>query len=218
MQVFQNLDSIEYRPSTKYQRTDPAFILVVPLIERVTGQDFDSWMSENIFQPAGMTDTYYYNPGYELPRMAHGYKPVDGPTQAGVFRSEDGKWEEYDYGETAFFLTKADRGAYSSARDLMRWNKALYSEKIISKESLDTINTGYIPTEIPYVKYGFANAVENAPGKPRKIYHLNTNGGFAIAEAVFPDKDISYTIFATRKNWDQDYIFAKMDTILFNLH
>ncbi len=215
MQIFRDLGADDYTPSTEYQRTDPAFILVVPLIERVTGRDFDSWMSDNIFKPAGMTDTYYYNPGCTLPRMAHGYRRTNGNTRAGVFRSADGRWEEYDYGEADYFLTKADRGAYSSARDFMRWNRALYSGKIISKQSLDSINTSYLTTaDEPNVTYGFANAIENIPGKPIKIYHLNTNGGFSITEATIPERKISYLIFATRADWDQRGVFDKVDSIL----
>lgn len=215
--IFQDLDSIDYTPNTHYLREDPSFILVVPLIERVTGHNFDDWMEENIFKPAGLTDTYYFNPGYTLPRIAHGYRRTQGSTAPGVFRSEDGNWEEYDYGEAEFFLTKADRGAYSSARDFMRWNKALYSGKILSEESLKIINTGYIPTDVPYVEYGLANAVESVPGKPQKVYHLNTNGGFSIIEATIPSRNISYVILAARADWDQRKTFAKVDSILLRL-
>lgn len=215
--LFQDLDSIDYTPNTHYLRTDPSFILVVPLIERVTGINFDDWMSENIFKPAGLTDTYYYNPGSTLPHMSHAYRKASGKARPGIFRSEDGKWEEYDYGEAEFFLTKADRGAYSSARDFMRWDRALYSGKVISEESLKEINTGYIPTDVPYVEYGLANAVESVPGKPVKVYHLNTNGGYSIIEASIPSHRMSYVIFATRSDWDLRATFAKVDSILLRL-
>jgi len=59
IEIFRDLEATEFEPGKHYQRTDPAFILVVPLIERVTGVNFDDWMAENIFEPAGLTDTYY---------------------------------------------------------------------------------------------------------------------------------------------------------------
>ena len=217
IQIFQDLDTIDFTPSTHYLGTDPAFILVVPLIERITMKEFDTWMHDNIFKPAGMTDTYYYNAGIKLPRMAHAYRRAGNTTRAGVFRSEDGKWEEYDYGEAEFFLTKADRGAYSSARDFMRWNRALYSGKIVSLESLDSINTGYIPTDIPYVTYGYGNAIDNTPGKEPKVFHMNTNGGFSIIEASIPGLKLNYVILANRADWNRHYICAKVDSILMKL-
>ncbi len=215
MQIFKDLDSIDYNPSTTYQRSDPAFILVAPLIERVTGHDFDDWMRQNIFLPAGLTDTYYYNPGCFLPRMAHGYKPADRNTAPGIYLSEDGKWQEYDYGEAEFFLTKADRGAYSSARDIMRWNKAVYSGKLLPKEIIDSLNTPRLATDIPFVNYGYANAVEEKPGRNKKIYHLNTNGGFTIFEATVPERKMSYLIFSNRDDFDDSLLVEEMEKILY---
>ena len=37
MQIFQNLDTVAFEAGTHYQRDDPAYILVAPLIERITG-------------------------------------------------------------------------------------------------------------------------------------------------------------------------------------
>ncbi len=217
IQFFEDLDTVALTPSSHYLRSDPAFVLVAPLIERITGHSFDEWMADNLFKPAGMTDTRYFNAGDLLPRASHGYRCSEGKTTPGVFRSSDGKWEEYDYGEVDFFLTKADRGAFSSARDFMRWNKALYSGKIISRALVDSINTGYIPSDIPYVSYGLANAVAQKPGRPLKIYHANTNGGYGIVEATIPSENISYLIFSTRANWDLIEVFEKVDSILLKL-
>lgn len=214
MQIFKDLDSIDYRPSTTYQRSDPAFILVAPLIERVTGQNFDTWMQQNIFEPAGLTDTYYFSPGRNMPRMAHGYKPADGTTAPGINVSDDGKWQEYDYGEAEFFLTKADRGAYSSARDMMRWNQAIYSGRILPLEIIDSINTSRLVTDIPYVTYGYANAVEEKPGREKKIYHLNINGGFTTFEATVPSRKMSYLIFSNRNDFNERELVEKMEKIL----
>ncbi len=52
MQIFQNLDTVAFEAGTHYQRDDPAYILVAPLIERITGQSFDRWMRDSIFNPA----------------------------------------------------------------------------------------------------------------------------------------------------------------------
>ena len=164
IQFFEDLDTVALTPSSHYLRSDPAFVLVAPLIERITGHSFDEWMADNLFKPAGMTDTRYFN-----------------------------------------------------ARDFMRWNKALYSGKIISLALVDSINTGYIPSDIPYVSYGLANAVAKKPGKPVKIYHANTNGGYGIVEATIPSENISYLIFSTRADWDLIEVFEKVDSILLKL-
>lgn len=213
MLVFQNLESAEYDAGAHYNRQDPAYILVAPLIERVTGQGFDQWMETNIFSPSGMKEAFYYTPGFKMPKAAHGYRRVEQGNKALSFRSEDGKWEEYDFGEAPFFLTKADRGVYASARDFMQWNRALYSGKIISDSLLSMMYMPYIQTDIPMVGFGLGTAVKTEPGFPPKAYHLNANGGFAIVEGSWPSKRLHYIVFSNRNDWDRRAVNNSIDSI-----
>ncbi len=213
MQVFQNLDRVSFEPGTHYESQDPAFILVAPLIERVTGENFDDWMQANIFAPAGMTETFYYQPDVERANMAHGYKRADSRYEPLAFRSKDGRWDEYDYGEADYFLTKADRGAYSSSRDFMRFKRALYGGRVVADSMLVAMNKPYIATEIPMVSFGLGGAVRLEPGLPAKSYHLNSNGGFSIVEGCWPDKKLHYLVFSNRNDWDLRGVTASIDSI-----
>lgn len=161
-----------------------------------------------------MTETFYYSPGKDSENMAHGYRKAEGGKRPLTYRSKDGKWDEYDYGEVDFFLTRADRGAYSSARDFMRFNKALYSGEIISPESLGQMITPYIATDIPLVSFGLGGAIRNEPGHPAKSYHMNSNGGFTILEGTWPDVNLHYLMFSCRPQGDQRKLTAKIDSIL----
>lgn len=214
MKVFQNLEFTEFAPGTRYQRHDPAFILVAPLIERVTGLDFDTWMKDNIFEPAGMKEAYYYSPDQKLESMAHGYTKADPKKSPITYRSEDGKWDEYDFGEATFFLTKADRGLYTSARDFMQWKRALFSGKIVSDSSLAAMQYEYIPTDIPGVSFGLGVGVLNEPGMPTKRYHINSNGGFSILACSWPQAKLHFLIFSNRIDWDRRAVNHKVDSIL----
>ena len=99
MHSFQHMTVAEFAPGIHYDRQDAAYILVAPLIERVTGRNFVDWMDENIFRPAGMREAFYYTYDGGLPTTAHAYRPARRDTSPLVFRSDDGKWEEYDLGE-----------------------------------------------------------------------------------------------------------------------
>ena len=213
MQVFVNLDSVDFEPGKHYQNNDPGYILVAPLIERVTGENFDNWMAENIFKPAGMNDAFYRNAGERTPAMAHAYRLYDPECPSGSFRSKDGRWEEYDYGEAEFFLTKADRGVYSSARDFMKWNTALYNGKLISDSSLIAIRTPHTPTDIEYVSFGLGGAVRCDPRYPVKAYHMNCNGGFSIVEGTWPEARISYLVYSNCNDWNRRAVTNTIDSI-----
>ncbi len=210
---FETLDSLAFEPGTKYEYQNPTFQLMLMIVEKVTGEKFDDWMRQHIFLPAGMNETTYFEPDKYIPRMAHGYIPAKGaPT--GYFRSGDGKWEECDYGETSFFGTKADGGIYTTPLEFVKWDKALYSDKLISAAMRKEAHTGKITTDIPYTDYGYGWFIEHRPDRPRKIYHTGDNGGFYIFEGRFPDKDLFYLIFANRPDWDRDATVEKVDRIL----
>ena len=214
MQTFVNLDTMLFEPGTHYDRRDISYILIAPLIERVTGQKFGKWMKANIFDPAGMTESFYYQAGMRTPRMAHGYRQADTSRPEITFRSSDGRWDEYDYNESEYFLTKADRGVFCSSRDFMRFRRALANNSLISAESLETILTPVTDTGIPYVGFGVSTAVATLPDMPRKSYHLNQNGGFSVITCWWPDKDVSYLVFCTRNDIDQRPLMAKVDSII----
>ena len=214
MKIFQHLEALDFEPGTHYQRNDASYILVAPLIERVTGMEFDTWMNENIFKPAGMREVFYYKPDFKMHKMAHAYRAAQKGSDPNTYVSNDGKWEEYDYGEVPFFLTKADRGIYTSSRDFMQWNRALYGGEIISDSSLAEIRKPYIPTDIPYVDFGLGSAIRNEPNFPIKVYHLNSNGGFSIVEATWPTKHLNYLIFANRADWNLRKMTSAVDSIL----
>lgn len=217
MKIFQKLDTVDFPAGTHYLRDDPAYILVAPLIERVTGSKFEDWMAQNIFEPAGMKEVFYFDPSIEHPRMAHGYRPATQNTRKNAPVSPDGKWAEFDYGETDFFQLKADRGIYTSARDFVNWSRALNNGKIISDSSRALMNTPYLHTDIPMVSFGLGNGLLIKPGYPFKSYHMNTNGGFEAIESIWPEKKLHIIIFANRSDWNERAISASMDSI-FDIH
>ncbi|MCM1020648.1 MAG: beta-lactamase family protein [Muribaculum sp.] len=214
MQVFLNLDSVDHKPGTFFQWNDPAYIMIAPMIEKVTGQNFDSWMKENIFEPSGMMSAFYMEPDKTVPNMAHGYHLAGDNVDLDVYRSDNGKWEEYDYGEAEFFLTKADRGVYATPRDLVKWKNSIYKGKIISDSSLLATCVPYVSTGIRDAVFGLGTAVRVCDGEPTKKYHLNSNGGFSVVEGSWPSADIHYMVIANRNDWDITNTTIKIDSII----
>lgn len=203
IRYMETLNHLSFEPGTRYEYQNPTYQLILPLVERVTGQSFDSWMEQNIFAPAGLKETVYFSPSRPLRNFAHAYRS-----------DTTGVWSEYDYGEADFFPTKADGGLYSSARDFLRWENALMSGRVISKKSLAEATSKIIPTGRPHTFYGLGLFVQDIPGKPRKIYHTGDNGAFLTFEGYFPHNQIFYLIFANRADWPREKVVAELDSIL----
>ena len=203
LRYLQTVDSLAFEPGTAYEYQNPTFQLIYYIVEKVTGEHFDDWMHANIFVPAGMTRTVYFEPDRQIANMAHGYS-----------KNEEGKWAEDDYGETNFFGTKADGGIYTTALEFVNWDKALYGDVIFSKKWRELAHTSKIPTDIPYTGYGYGWFIEKYPDRPLKIYHTGDNGGFFTIEGRLPEKDIFYLIFANQHDWDRLETAEKVDSIL----
>ncbi len=202
LDMFKLVEGTVFEPGTAYDYQNPTFQLVYYIVERLTGEPFEQWMARNIFQPAGMSHTVYFSPERELAAAAHGYEA----TGAG--------WRECDYGEANFFPTAADGGIYTTAADFMAWQRALYSDSLMSSASRGQAHTPLIATDLPDTSYGLGFFIEDLPDRPRKIYHTGDNGGFFTYAAAVPERRVSYLVFAARQGWDRLATAARIDSIL----
>lgn len=211
---YESMDTLMFTPGTKYEYQNPTYQLILPIVEQLTGQNFGSWMKENIFRPAGMNHTFYFEPDSAVRNMAHAYIPAKGKNLHGYYRSPDGRWEECDYGEANFFPTKADGGIYTSAKEFALWQQALMDGKIIKKKSLAQAFKPIIDTDIPGSSYGLGFFIEQDGDSPRRIYHTGDNGAFLCYEAYYPKTNIKVIVFANRNDWPREQIITDIDSIL----
>lgn len=210
----ESLDSLEFEPGTRFERQDPPYMLLSTVIENVTGESFEEWMQKNIFEPAGIRYAAYIDRVRPIVRMAHGYCRAEGEARSNIFRSKDGRWEEYDYGEADFFLTKADRGLYMGARDFMCWQHAFNSGRVLSDSIMALFRTPVIAYEQAGEGCSFGINVADLGGGHVKLYHCGQRGGFAATEATFTDSDLAYLIFMNRNDLDPAALAASIEAIL----
>jgi len=214
IKFFESVDHLEAEPGTTYRYQDPPFMLLSTVIEKASGMPFEKYMADSIFAPAGLTDTRFFEPDTYIPNEAHGYGPAEGLSEDDQFISADGKWAEYDYGEAAFFPTRADRGIYTTARDYFKWLKTLYSGKIIDSVSISERYNWQISTKLPNIGYGLGVFLDSTPEYPYKAFHMSYNGGFSIYQCYFPEQEIFVFVFSNRPDWDRLETGRKIAEIL----
>ena len=213
IEFFKDLEEINFEPGTNYEYQNPTFQLCYAIIEKVSGQSFEEYMKQNIFDPSGMTETVYFEAERNIPRMSHGYIPEDS-TNA---------WKQYDYMEESFFATKADGGIYTSINEFVKWEKALQDNLIIC-DSLKQIAHSPITTvsgstfssyqNRPYTSYGYGWFIEEKPGMPRKVYHTGDNGGYQIYAGRFPEKKVLVLVFENRNDHSRWQMVEELDAIV----
>jgi D-alanyl-D-alanine carboxypeptidase len=170
-------DPPSFAPGEKFQYSNSGFMVLGAIIEKVSGQDYYSYMQEHVFKPAGMSDTGFYEPGKETPNLAIGY----------TTRSEDGKplEEARDNSDMREVKGGPAGGGYSTAPDLVKFHQALLSHKLLDKKHTELITTGKVdgPRGSRYA-YGFG---DNSGSGKRSIGHNGGAPGIAADFAMFPD-------------------------------
>ena len=217
LQYMKDLKELNFTPGTEYEYMNPTFQLLYVMIEAASGMPFEQYMREQIFTPAGMEETLYFQADREIPRMAHGYVTEDDDAPA-----ETKQFRQYDYGEETFFATKADGGISTSINEFVQWEKALRNNLFMSEKMTAEAHgpvtkiTGSTFSDYqnrPNTSYGYGWFIEDNPGMPRKVYHTGDNGGFQIYAGRFPEKEVLMLVFENRNDHSRWKMVEKLDAI-----
>jgi CubicO group peptidase (beta-lactamase class C family) len=117
--------AFEFEPGSQYRYNNSGYFLLGVIIEEVTGKPYATVLQERIFGPLGMTSSGYDMPGPIIPKRAAGYEwGIDGFVNA-----------EY----LDMTLPYAAGSLYSTVEDLYRWDRALYTEKLLPARFRDRL-------------------------------------------------------------------------------
>jgi CubicO group peptidase (beta-lactamase class C family) len=96
--------------------------------------------------------------------------------------------------------TAGDKNIYSTPRDLLKWDQALYTDQFLSKTLLDS---AYQPNsnERPSIhNYGLGWRMLNLPNGKKVIYHFGRWHGFNAAFARLTDERVTIVILGNKYN------------------
>ncbi|MDQ4087591.1 MAG: beta-lactamase family protein [Pseudomonadota bacterium] len=146
------------------------FVLLGRIIEVVSGQDYYSYVEDNIFRPAGMTATGSLPESESVPNRSRGYTRSQGRL--------------VDNADTLPWRGSAAGGGYTTAADMIRFGEALRSGRLLSREMLEQATS----PQRPDGWYGFGFWL-GGQGPTRNWGHGGGAPGMNAAFRVFPELD-----------------------------
>jgi CubicO group peptidase (beta-lactamase class C family) len=170
------------RPNTRFDYCNTNFVLLASIIEKVSGQTFPQYLHENFFEPLKMKHTFVYTPR--------------DTTQA--IRS-------YDWRGAAWALdfsdgTYGDKNIYSTPRDLLKWDQALYSGQLVDQKLLDSAFTPYSNERKSIHNYGLGWRLLMMDNGKKVTYHNGRWHGFNSAFARLTDEKVTIVILCNKYN------------------
>ena len=146
--------SLLYQPGTKWHYSIAADVLG-RLIEVASGQSFDVFLDERIFQPLGMHDTGFYVPAEKIDRFASMYGPKPGGGLQTIDAPEGGTGH---VSKTSFIqkpkFLSAGGGLVSTAADFTRFCLMLLGrgtfdgKQLMKSESVELMTRNHLPAHL----------------------------------------------------------------------
>ncbi len=144
-----------YFPSnTQFSYCNTNYALLALIAERVTHQKFPKLAKELIFEPLEMTDSFINDGSQNSDSLARSY---DSRNQLEPFTNLDGIY--------------GDKNLYTTARDLLKLDKATYSNAFLSDSIKKEIFRGYSYERKGKSNYGLGYRMREDKGKSTLFFH-----------------------------------------------
>lgn len=117
--IIENLNAF-YSPGEEFLYTNAGYHLLGHILEQVSGQSYELMVEERIFQPLDMQSSSFGSDDFSEPEVAFNY--VEWSGQRDFFNHD---------------LAFSTGSLVSSVRDLLKWNKALFSGEVLEPESYE---------------------------------------------------------------------------------
>lgn len=158
------------------------YVMLGILIRKVSGKFYGDFLQERIFQPLGMKTARIISETDIVSNRAAGYRLVEG-------KLKNQNWV------SPSLNTTADGALYLTILDMAKWDAALYTEKLLKKQSLEEMWT---PVKLNNGKpngYGFGWTLGEVRVH-RIIEHGGSWQGFKAYIARYVDEKLTIVVFA----------------------
>lgn len=163
-------------PGQRHNYSNTGYAMLALVVERVSGKPFYEFVRDEIFDPLGMTSTFAWNAAdTQTSRMAVGY--------ARRYRGSRHNHSPLDE-------VLGDKSIYSTTRDLLKYDQALYTSLLVSDTTLQQAFSPTVTRRGHSYNYGFGWRLKEMDGH-RVIYHNGLWNGFTSSLTRIPDERIT---------------------------
>jgi CubicO group peptidase (beta-lactamase class C family) len=181
-------DTTNFVPGSKYDYSNSGYSLLASIIEKVSGQSYQDYITNHIFKPLKMKNSSFNIRGREIANRAYGYS------------KKGNGFEKTDQSSTSFVL--GDGGIYSSINDLMKWQHSLLKSILIKENPLQQASLIAYDLDANN-KYAGGWRITNKNN--RQIYHhTGSSRGFLTYHLFIPELKLGLIILTNRTGTNFD--------------
>jgi len=210
----QRNDTLLFKPGSRWQYSNTGYAVLASIIDKVSGMDYSRFMSKFIFQPLGMTHSFVYNTRRSTGKIPANYA-------LGFVYSDSLKRfilpDSLSRLNFVYYLDGivGDGCVNSTIDDLLKWDRALYTNKLVSRETLNDMLSPQVQ-ESPRdstIFYGFGLMIQTKSAKGKVISHTGGWPGYGTLLERWPDIDETLIMLSNNDNFTPQ-IRAGVESIL----
>lgn len=163
VELFKDLE-LEFTPGEKFNYSNSGYVLLGVLVEKMTGKTYQKALQERIFSPLKMNNSGYDTNKKVLKNRSSGYNKLANT------------YENANYIDMT--VPFAAGGIYSTVEDLYRWDRALYTEKLLPQKYKDLMFEGHTPSwGGQYYGYGWEIGKVRVGNSDKQVASIGHSGG-----------------------------------------
>lgn len=178
----------DFKPGTSFSYSNSGYILLGYIIEKVSGKTYEQYTSDNIFKPLKMDQAYYDHMQTVVSGRASGYVSIS-----------DNKFENADFLDQS--LPYSAGALMMTVDDMYKWNKGLYTQSIIKKETLEKAFTYFTLKDGNQITNGLGWGLASFMGSVAR-QHAGGTAGFSTFAIYLPSEDLFAVGFSNLSNKD----------------
>jgi len=168
---------LEFKPGEKFAYSNSGYFLLGYIIEKITGKTYEQYLQEIIFTPLKMVNSGYDHSDIIIKNRAAGYE------------KQGKKIVNASYLDMS--IPYAAGSLYSTVEDLYLWDQALYTNKLLSEKSMESLFKPYILMGDGGYGYGwFLSEINVGTKKVKLIEHGGGINGFNTNISRIPSDKI----------------------------
>ena len=186
---------LEFAPGERWRYSNSGYYLLGIVIEKASGMSYADYLRTEFFEPLQLARTRYDSNEEVLLNRAQGYAFGDGKF-----------WNDRLIGMSQ---PGAAGALISTARDLVRWQLALVSGRVVKPESYEEMTLPFLLNSGAETTYGMGLSFEKLSGRTC-VSHGGGIFGFNSMLSYFPEAKLSIAVISNSEALPSQAVEAEL--------
>lgn len=188
--VASRVTNLRFAPGSKWEYSNTNYFLLGNVVAKVSGETYERYVRENLFDPVGMTRSAFVEDEPGLTDVAKSY-----------WRGDDGKSKLTLAPEIPESWAGGAGAIISTIADLVKWDTALASGKVVSAADYALMSTPGRLNDGSPTQYGMGLGINPLLAHKRIWHNGGTLGSFTM-NGTYPDDHIDIVVFENSDDGD----------------